>query len=329
MRGPVTASAAVAILAVALAGCRGQAPLLPRRDPPAKLLAVGLEQLSLRANAYIELHAWLAAAGRGVVSGPPGLEAAAEAYRRALADDDADELLAASTRALSSCTADRCAREALAGTAFARAFGGSLDTFAARWWTERAAVARAAIEIAQSDLADDTVVLVKRIAADLAIAWPTEPVAIDIVADAPPAGRKALVPVVLGARGTCFARAKGAEPSERVHRARRLDCILVHAVLTLRSRSALAVALERELGTADASRAWSAAAIHAVAATLTSWEPKHLSTTRRSALTVEPRAFEWLAANWRARAAGEGVEPFAARYAEAWRAATSPATRGP
>src|SRR6476620_11241490 len=61
MRGPVTASAsvAIAVLALGLAGCSFRRPTAPPpRDPPPRVLSVGLDRLALRANAYVELHCW-------------------------------------------------------------------------------------------------------------------------------------------------------------------------------------------------------------------------------------------------------------------------------
>ncbi len=317
MRGPVTASASVVLFTAALGACARSRPPPPPREPPARVLAVGLDQISLRANAYVELHCWLAAAARGASLPPPGLDAAIGPYRRALSDDDADELLARTTRALSECTDDRCAEGALANAPFGGAFARALPRFSDRSWSERAGASRAAIEIARAVLTEETDALVRRLEDDLAIARPHDPAPVDVVAEAPPPGQDAIVPVVLAAHGTCFAKA---EAGGRAQEARILDCVLVQAMRGLRSRSTLAAVLERELGPREAARAWDALVSHAVAATLTAWEPRHLSPMRRSALATEPRVLEWLAESWRARASGEQpAQAFAARYAEAWR----------
>lgn len=306
MRGPVTASASVAIVTAALLACGAKPAAPPPREPPPRLLSVTLENVALRENAYVELHAWLAAAARHTTAPPPGLEREVEGYRRALADDEDDALLARTTAALAACTDDRCAEEALALTPLARPFGRALPAFVRRFWAAHVRVARHAIEIARKSIDAETDALLARIEGDLGITRPSRPPAVDVVAVSPPAGRAALVPVVLAARSSCF---------EKTTRSRVVDCVLVRLVLAERTKSPLAADLERELGVREGARAWSVLAIHAVAATLTAWEPKHVSPARRSAAAVERATLEWLAESHRPREPG-----FAARYAAAWRA---------
>ena len=66
MRRVAYASAAM----ILLAACARPKPPPPPREPPARVLSVALDRVSLRTNAYVELHAWLAAAGRDAVPPP-------------------------------------------------------------------------------------------------------------------------------------------------------------------------------------------------------------------------------------------------------------------
>lgn len=106
-----------------------------------------------------------------------------------------------------------------------------------------------------------------------------------------------------------------------MHDARIVDCVLAYAALRLDSRSALAVALGRELAargkSSELGRAWTALVVHAVAVVVGAWEPKHASVLRRSAASVMPHAMEWLAREWPARMRGEPVADIAKRYAAA------------
>jgi len=201
----------LAIAAAALAGCAHAAPRHPpERRPPPHVLAVGIDQVTLRTTAWVELHAWLAAQGT---------------YKQALAaDDDRDEQLGRTTRALEACDDERCARAAVDGTPFARAYLATLPGFLARDWSERAATARAGIELARAALGPEVEALVARLAQDLAIDWPTPPPVVDIVSDAPEPGREAPIRVLLSARSSCFARSRA--ESERMHDARVVDCVL-------------------------------------------------------------------------------------------------------
>lgn len=312
---PIAAMAA----AVGLGACSYAPPRqMPERRPPPRVITLGLEQVALRTSAWVELHAWLAAVARASQdTGDPEMDAAAAGYRTALADDDRDELLGRTTLALERCEDERCARAAVTGTRFATPYLAALPGFLARHWMDRAAAARAGIEIARASIGEEVEPLAAKLATDLAVEWPLSPPVVDVVADAPVAGREAPIRVLLGARGSCFA--KGKDESERMHDARVVDCVLAYAALHLEGRSALALALSRELSargrSSEMQRAWTALVVHAVATTLTAWEPKHASVLRRSVSAVMPEVMDWLTPEWPSRMRGEAVGSFAGRYA--------------
>jgi hypothetical protein len=324
MRGSLRASHTARItllLAIGLSGCaRAKArPVPPSRVPP-RVLVVGLEQIALRTTAWVELHAWLAAAARSHAdTGDPELDAAARDYVTALAEDSLDELLARTTHVLEACDDERCARAAVTGTTFAQPYLAALPGFLKRHWTERAGVARDAMEAARAAMAPEVEALVTIVARDLAVDWPVTPPVVTFVAAAPEPGADAPIRVLLGARGSCFTRE--AKESDQVHDARIVDCVLGYALLRLEGRSTLGVALERELAargkTAERRRAWSALVAHAVATTVTAWEPRHASALRRSAAVVMPATMGWLAEEWPARLRGEAPASFAKRYVDA------------
>lgn len=309
------------LLAVGLGGCaRAKArPVPPSRVPP-RVLVVGLEQIALRTTAWVELHAWLAAAARSHDdTGDPELDAAARGYVTALADDPRDELLARTTHVLEACDDERCARAAVTGTTFAEPYLAALPGFLARHWAERAEAARDAMEAARAAMTPEVDALVTIVARDLAVDWPVTAPLVTIVAAAPEPGADATIRVLLGARGSCFA--KGVKESNHVHDARIIDCVLGYALLGLEGRSTLGVALERELAargkSAERGRAWTALVAHAVATTVGAWEPRHVSALRRSTAVVMPAVTEWLAEEWPARLRGEAPASFAKRYADA------------
>lgn len=290
------------------------------------MLVVSLEQVRLRTSAWVELHAWLAAAARGPRDArdsdgvAPELASAVRDYATVLEKDDRDETLWMSTRALAPCVDERCAREALLGTPYAKPFLAALPVFLEKHWTARAAVARGGIEVARAAIGPELEPLVQRLARDLAIDWPAEGVPVDIVSVAPEAGREAPIQAVMGARGGCFANANAnanAGESTRVQDARVLDCVLAYAAAATGGRSALASALVSEVAREEASRAWIAVVVHAAAATMTGWEPRHVSVLRRSATAVMPEVMEWLLREWPSRMRGEPVAQFAKRYAAA------------
>jgi hypothetical protein len=324
MRGSLRAShtARITLLfAIGLGGCaRVRARPVPAARVPPCVLVVGLPQIALRTTAWVELHAWLAAAARSHTDiGDPELDAAARAYATALADDPRDELLARTAHVLEACDDERCARAAVTGTTFAQPYLAALPGFLARHWTERAGVARDAMEAARAAMADEVDALVTIVARDLALEWPVTPPVVTFVASAPEPGADAPIGILLGARGSCFAR--GAKESDHVHDARIVDCVLAHALLSLEGRSALGVAVDRELTSrgknAERGRAWTALVAHAVATTVSAWEPRHAPALRRSTAVVMPATMEWLAEEWPARLRGEAPASFAKRYVDA------------
>jgi hypothetical protein len=301
--------------AAALAGCTHAAPRHPpEKRPPPHVLVVGLEQVALRTTAWVELHASLASEG---------------AYAKVLAEDDRDVLLGRTMRALEACESEACARTAVAGTPFTAPYLAALPEFLARDWAEHASAARAGIELARAAMGPEVEPLVLALARDLALEWPAPPPVVSLVSVAPEPGREAPVRVMLSARSQCFARSSS--ETERMHDARVVDCVLAYAAFGLASRSALARALSRELSargiTDELERAWTALVIHAVAATLTQWEPKHASVLRRSAAAAMPEAMTWLAAEWPSRMRGGSIEDLAKAYAAVLAGAHQPMAR--
>lgn len=325
MRGSLRASAttplaraAALFVGIGALSCAQRPPPPPPKEPPARVLAVRLDRVRLRTSAYVELHAWLATMASGRQAPPPELERATRAYARATADDDEDTAFGRAASALGACESDRCAFGALEGTRFEEPFTAALPGFVARSWTPRARFTRAAVERVRAAMGPEAEALRARLARDLAVDWPEDGATVHVVVDAPPASRAALVPPLLGARGSCFVARKGEEA--RVRDARLVDCALAYAALPLAQRSALGAALARELGPELGSRAWGLVVVHAVAATVKAWEPRHASVMRRSAGAVEPRALAWLSEHWHTRAQGEEVAAFAGRFAAVLRA---------
>ncbi|MDB4936607.1 MAG: hypothetical protein JWP87_3579 [Labilithrix sp.] len=295
------------------AGCAYGAPRQPERHPPARVLVVGLEQVALRTAAWVELHAWLASAARGSrATGDPELDVAVKGYADALAGDDRDDLLERTTRALSACEDERCARNAVTGSAFATPYLAALPAFLARHWMARAELARAGVEKARAAITPEIEPLVVKLAHDLGIDWPVSPPIVDVVSEAPEPGRAAPIRVLLAARGSCFVTER--DDSERTTAARIVDCVLAHAACGLASKSEMEAALVSELGEDEGRRAYVLVAVHAAAMVTTAWEPKHASVLRRSAASVEPDATEWLADHWRERMRGESAQTFAKRF---------------
>ena len=283
------------------------------------MLVVEIDQLALRTSAWVELHAWLAAAARSSAELPdPEIDGAARAYRELLADDDRDDTLTRTARALEACEDERCARAAVTGTRFATPYLGALPGFLARHWTERATVARTGIEAARAALGPEADAILRRLAQELAIEWPTSRVVVDIVGDAPAPGREAPIRMLLATQGSCFAGAS--QETTSVHDARIMDCVLAYALLRMDHRSALATALTAQLRASgradDAGRAWTALVVHAVATMVTGLEPRHTSAMRRSASAAMPEAMEWLRQEWPSRIRGERAADFGKRYAE-------------
>ena len=322
MRSPFHASVTALTLALSSFACqRAAAPRpAPTQKTPPPVLVVGFEHIALRTTAWVELHAWLAASGRGSIELPePELEGPARAYREVLLDDERDEAVTRTARALEACDDQRCAEEAVKGTRFAKPYLEALPAFLARHWTRRAALSRIAIEGAHAALGEGQVdPLITRLSRDLAIEWPVTPAVVDVVGDAPSAGKNAPIRMLLATHGQCFAGATGETPS--VHDARIIDCVLSYATLRLDTKSAVAVAVAAELRALhheeDFVRAWTALVVHAVATVVTGLEPKHTSPLRRSAVAAMPQVMEWLLHEWPARMRGESVTMFAKGYAD-------------
>ncbi len=337
-RASTTDLVAVAIFAFCVASCAKDTsppPRPPPSQPPARSLVVTDGRVSLRTSAYVELHLWLAAAARLGEEVPQELEPTRRAYARSLQDDDEDLLLERTTRALSACNDDRCSSTALAPEGFGRSFDHALPAFVERSWMPRASAAWSAIEAVHAVLGATgpaAEALFARTADDLGLTWPERAVTVHFVSDTPPVGRRALFPVALGARGSCFKRPRAADelPAERVGRARILDCVLAHALLAVSDPEhdgGLHRDLVDALGPHDGERAWSLLVVHAVSAVVTGWEPRHRSVYRRSAEAVEAPMLEWLAKEWRTGATHDATDrrqTFAPRYAARWREAHAP-----
>ncbi len=312
------------IAAWCAASCgRKPAPVaLDPREPPARVLIVTDDRVSLRAVAWVELHAWLAAAARSDEELPEELRPARAAYARSLKDDADDTILEAATRALAACENARCAAAAVEPFGFGAAYALALPGFIERHWSERALLVWSAIEIAHSALGPRADALLLRVASDLAITWRDRSVVVDLVSESPPPGRRSLLPVLLGARSGCFIHARG--ESDDLQNARIVDCIGSRALLGGAITSPIHTELLERLG-AEGERAWSVLVLHAVARAVTSVEPKLASVPRRSALAVEGAILDWLAREW--GGAKEGRNAFIDRYVDAWRATRKPAAR--
>lgn len=259
----------------------------------------------------------LGAAARGRIAAPDGFEPAATRYAATIRDDDDDVLLARTAKALASCATDPCAQKVLDTSPFGP---GPLVAYEDRLWSDRSVTVQTAVEFARAALgAEELVPLMGAVADDLAVSWP-DAVPVDLVVEAPPPARRALLPIALAAKGSCFLRGDHADGAghERVYTARIIDCVLVHATVSLSDRSRLFAALNRELPVVAAERAWELAVVHGVAAAIGAWEPHHESVYRRAAEPADGPMLKWLAENWKWRASGEPVEAFAARYAAAF-----------
>lgn len=301
---------------------------------------VAVDRIALRTAAWVELHGLLATAARTKTELPdPDLDAARKAYEQALASDDRDRALGDATHALASCEDEKCARAALVGTPFGAPFALALPGFLKRRWADRAASARAGVEAARTAIGPEIDGLALRVAKDLAFDWPIgaeRAPTVDIVTDAPPAGRAAPIRALLGVRGNCFTTPKpdatekligqmaGVKPADdneekpeppRVHDARIIDCVLVYATRRAAAKSTMREVLVAELGQEEGERAFLLATIHAVAAVVTAWESKHVSVLRRSAMAVDPQAMKWLVEAWPDRMRGEDATAFAKRFA--------------
>lgn len=298
---------------LAILGCSHAAPRpAPPRQPPPHVLVVGLPEVALRTTAWVELHAWLAAAARSSdKTGDPELDEAANAYAAVLAADDRDTQLGQTTSTLGACDTEKCARAAVTGTRFASPYLASVTAFQERHWMQRAATARAGIEVARAALGPEVEGLVARLAGALAVEWPTKPPVVDVVTEAPAPGRDAPIPAALGARSSCFSRTPA--DSDRMHSARITACVLTYAAVQLEAQSAIGTAMTAR----GSDRAWVALVVHAVATLVSAWEPRHTTPLRRSAEVAMPNAMAWLAREWPSRLRGEAPAVFAKRYTAA------------
>ncbi len=328
--------------------CSSTAPLRHREDPPARQILVTEGHVSLRTSAYVELHTFLAAAARRNVELESPLEPARRAYKRSLEGDDDDALLARTAQALSSCSDDRCAREAVASTGFGYAYERALPFFMARHWLERASAAWVGVEASQAALTGANgwdgwngspgEALLTRAGSELGVVWPDRPIAVDVVSESPPPGRAALISVALAARGSCFVRPRSAgrrvagfdtnEETGNVQFARILDCIIVRALVEPSVRSPLRSLLVRELGRTDGERAYALVVVQTVAAVVTGWESRHVSVDRRSSAVAETHIAEWLLREWRG-ARSEPPEALGARLVATWLLSHPGARSGP
>jgi hypothetical protein len=297
----------LSLVSLSLCGVACAKPLpAPRpRQPPPRVLLVGVEQVTLRTSAWVELHAWLAAAGRGKREiGDPVLDTSALAYGAALGEDERDELIARTTHALQACDEEKCARAAITGTPFATAYLDALPVFLGSHWMARATTARAGVEVARAAIGPEMEAYTTQLAKDLALEWPAAAPIVDVVTDSPEPGPEAPIRALLAARGSCFEAERG--ETTRMHDTRIVDCVLVYAALGMQERSKLGVGLD--------ARSWTALVVHAVATVMTGVEPRHVSLLRRSAAAVMPEKLEWLAKEWPARLRGEAPADFAKRY---------------
>ncbi len=252
--------------------------------------------VALRANAYVELHLWLAASAKEDGDIARELEPAKRAYARSLAADDDDALLDSTTRALAECSDDPCAFAAVAPTGFGHAYERATPEFVRRHWFGRAKTAWVGIERSHNVLDGSAEAIFARAATDLSAKWP-EHVAIDVVSEAPTPSRTALFARTLATQSTCFARSLAKE-SDRVGDARVLDCLLVRGLVDPKVKSPVRDALVRQLGETRGERAWALLVVHVAAGIVRGWEPMHASVDRRSASIIEARRLEWLAKNW-------------------------------
>ncbi|MBX3228551.1 MAG: hypothetical protein KIT84_07855 [Labilithrix sp.] len=363
--------ACVVLFCTASCAAPRKAPVQRPHVPVAPLLVVRDEHLTLRENAILELHAYLAAAARGDADGEaevaPELATARAAYARAFAGDEDDARLDAATRALAACTTAECAKAALdrvattpsdarnwenaggtseAGAArgdapsLGAAFASAVPAFVARLWDERAAIAWTALERTHAAFDPRAAGTLLMLARDLAVTWPAASesattglvaaaptnarseapttnlaaaatvangsatpstnlaaaaagangsgtATVDLVAASPAAGRRGLLTPLLAARGACFAERRG--ESESVRNTRIVDCVLVRALLAGESSHRAALG----------ARLWTLLVVHAVAATMSAFEPRHRSVDRRAVTAVEPALLEVVTRAWR------------------------------
>lgn len=189
---------AIGVVAFCAASCASNfhAIATPSHGPPARLIVVTDDRLSLRANAWLDLHARLA---EDESETPSELAPAKAAYAHL-----AREALDSTTRSVAACKDDRCALGLLDPTA-AEAF----PWFIANEWDERAKISWRAIERAHAEWSPEGEAVLVRLSHDLA----TQAGAIDVVST-----RTAPLPLLAG-RGPCFTK-------DGI-----LDCLVVRSLL--------------------------------------------------------------------------------------------------
>jgi hypothetical protein len=246
-----------------IAACSAPArpkPIERLHEPPAPILIVSDGRVSLRASAYVELHAMLSKAARSDDAVAAELEPAKRAYAHA---SEAD--LERVGRALAACTDERCTKRAIETEGYAYAYERALPAFVAGEWQARASVSWHAIEVAHASFDPAAEALFLRAAQELEVTWEgAAPVAF---ATDPPSTEG--VPMALPARGRCVARGSAI-----------LDCVLVHALIGL--PSPLHDKLVRERGPSDGEHAWSELVVRTVASIFRGWNPKHHSVYLRA-----------------------------------------------
>lgn len=309
MRRLVSASVAILIGAACAKPTESNPGRIRPRDPPPRVLVVNLGRVSLRSSAWVELHLWRARASEARHENAPipfALRDDRSTYDALMTQDDEDTWLRSTVRAVGECGDNACAAAAL-GPAAGSEFGEAMASFVASSWRDRATAAHGATEVIRAAFGPEADALALRIASDLGVTWPDEAVVVDLATEAPAPGKRALGPVVLAARSRCFAGrvlAPSASDREREAEMRRrsarvIDCVLSRALPRVGARGVIHATLARELGEARAERAWELLAIHAVAATVSAWEPSHDSVPRQWAAAVEREILAWLAEEWR------------------------------
>jgi hypothetical protein len=206
-------AAAAALLAL-LPACARARPAPAPRASPAPELAVRTARFVLVANAYVEYQASRARSS-------PALEASERAILEGLA----------------ACSDDPCARRVLADDPSALH---DLPEFLRSQWPPHAERARLAIDRAAGLLAPAEDILAARVATQLELTWPEEPLRIVVTATGQPAGdldpRDA---PTLDAASACF---EGAAV---------LECAFVRAALARRAHSGLLLAIDQARASLD------------------------------------------------------------------------------
>lgn len=277
----------VALCAASWACAPRPRPAPPPAGPPPGLAVVGDDHLAFRVNARLELHAMLAAAARNDVSLAPAFEPSRAPYSRVLASDDDDRILGETIRGLDACFDRGCDLAPLAAHGLDGAFQRAEAGFAPEW-DARSRVTWAALERARTAWDPRAEGVLETLARDLGVRWRREDVdraaapdarerpSVDLVAESPPAGRRALLTPLLAARGPCFGGDDG----------RIVDCVLVRALLSG----------PRPDGFSE--RFFTVLVVHAVAAVMTQLRPRHDSVDRRAIAAAAPEELAFVTREW-------------------------------